>query len=83
MYLQCLCKLYDVDNGHVTSSQTMMTLDLSWEADFDAFFSCKTTSCSTQLETVSELGTFDDMKANIAKQQRVEAPNANSPLLTC
>jgi hypothetical protein len=61
----------------------MMTLDLSWEADFDAFFSCKTTSCGTQPQTVLELGTFDDMKATKDMQERAKAPKAISPLLTC
>jgi len=61
----------------------MITLDLSWEADFDVLFSCKTTSCGTQLETVSGSGTFDDMKATKAKQEGVKAPKAISPLLTC
>ena len=50
-----------------------MTLDLSWEADFDAFFSCKTTSCGTQPQTVLELGTFDDMKATKVTQERAKA----------
>ena len=61
----------------------MMTLDLSWEADFDASLSCKRTTCGTQPETVSELGTFDDMGAAKAKQERAKSAKAISPLLTC
>ncbi len=59
----------------------MITLDLSWEADFDPFFSCKTTSCGTQPETVSGSGTFDDMKATKAKQERAKSAKSHLTLV--
>lgn len=55
----------------------MMTLDLSWEADFEAFFSCKSTSCGTQPQTVLELGTFDDMKATKDMQERAKSSRSH------